>query len=216
MTIFVANQSKRVSDADVRAMTAACDSQVFYHAAPLYGYKPRRVQFTADPKSITSDALIIVADTPDEANALGWHSEQASGQSYGFVFAAPVLDNGGDALYNTNVSVSSVLSHEVLETCLNPGVNVSADDGQGWLWAYEVCDPVEGDSYPIYSKIMVSNFVLPAFFDQAGKGRVDFMGTAPGPFRLARHGYAARQASTGKQAEIFGDQYIPWYNGAKG
>lgn len=217
MIIYVANQSKRVSDADVQAMATACDSQLYFHAAPSYGYKPNRVLYTATPASVgAQDALIIVTDTPDQADALGWHSEQASGQSYGYVFAAPVLDNGGATLTG-RLSLSSVLSHEVLETSCNPGVNVSADDGAGWLWDYEVADPVEGYSYAITSKrVMVSDFVLPAFFNQASVPGVkyDWMGQLSKPFEVAPGGYASRQPS-GTRTQIQGAERIPALNDSR-
>lgn len=202
MIIYVTNQSTRITDADVRAMTAAVDSQLYYHAAPAYGYKPNRCQYTSTPAQVgPPDALIVVTDTPDQVGVLGWHSEKADSSRYGYVFVSPVLDNGGDALHNKTLSVSSVLSHEVLETSLNPGVDVMADAGDGFVWDYEVCDPVEGDAYPIFAEIMVSNFVHPAFFDQSATSNFDHMGTLTKPFSLAPGGYASRMPS-GQRADI--------------
>jgi hypothetical protein len=62
------------------------------------------------------------------------------------------------------LSIASVVSHEVLETLADWGANRWADDGTGILWALEVGDPVESDSYAQDTHgtpVTVSDFVTP-------------------------------------------------------
>lgn len=210
MTIAVINQSTLVSDADVVRMTAAVDTQLYWHAAKAWNRSPLRMRF-AGHQPVTSDEWqIAILDTPDQAGVLGWHSEDA-GRPHGVVFANPILQHGGDAC-STPLSVSSVLSHEALETMFDWTANLWADDGAGHLWSYEVCDPCESDNYQITVggvATTVSNFVLPAYFDAQATGRVDWVGTCPGPFQLAHRGYAMTMNVSGQITQVRGDHYDP-------
>lgn len=219
MTIlYVVNQSTLVSNGDVQTMTRACAHQLRYDAAPLFGLAPMPVIY------ITKDHLasgavppgswvVSILDDPDQADALGWHTEEQGELIYGRVFARPVLDNGGDAL-SKELSVASVLSHEVLETFADPHCNTYADSGRGYLVAYEVCDPVESDSYPVAvsgKNVMVSNFVTPKWFDpQAAKGdTLDFMGNTSEPFEMTAGGYVVEMRE-GRVSQKFGERFPEW------
>ena len=210
MTIAVVNQSSSVSDADVARMVVAVDTQLYWQAARAWSRTPLRIRFAGRQQVTTGEWQIVILDTPDQLGVLGWHTEDA-GQPHGAVFAGPILDHGGDAC-TTPLSVSSVLSHEALETMFDWTINLWADDGAGRMWSYEVCDPCEGDSYKIGTggvDTTVSNFVLPTFFDVQTKGRVDWVGTCPGPFQLAHHGYAMTVGMNGQVSQIRGDLYDP-------
>ena len=173
--IVVTNQSTEVSDAEVQTMTRAVAAQVKLHAAPLWTLEPAPVTYL--PKQSLQAAppgswVIAVLDDADQADDLGWHTEQQGDVVYGRVFARPVLQNGGDAL-SKQLSVASVLSHEVLEVFVDPHVNLWADAGNGTAYSYEVCDPVESGSYPIRIDsidVTVSNFVTPHWFDPQASG----------------------------------------------
>lgn len=210
--IFVVNKSTLVSNTDVKAMTQACATQVRMHAAPVWGLMPIPVIYTSDEKSAPRGAWVIaVLDDPDQADALGWHTEDQGDLIYGRIFARPVLTNGGAALTGT-LSVSSVLSHEVLETLCDPHVCLWANDATGQMWALEVCDPVESDSYAI-GTVMVSNFVSPHFFDaQARPGEMlDWQGKCAGPFEMSRGGYAVVIPPGNSQPQqVFGDEFPEW------
>jgi hypothetical protein len=41
---------------------------------------------------------LTVADNPDQPSVLGWHTEGPQDVIYGYIFAAPILDNGGAVL----------------------------------------------------------------------------------------------------------------------
>jgi hypothetical protein len=219
--IVVTNQSTTVSDGDVQTMTRAVAAQVKLHAAPLWAIEP--VPVTYLPKESLQTAppgswVIAVLDDPDQADALGWHTEQQGGVVYGRVFARPVLDNGGDAL-TKQLSVASVLSHEVLETFVDPHVNLWADAGNGTAYSYEVCDPVESDSYAIdidSTNVTVSDFVTPHWFDpQAGaSATLDYLGKCTHPFQLTHGGYVVI-LKEGKPTQKFGEAYPAWRKATK-
>lgn len=221
--LYVVNQSTLVSNGDVQTMTRACAHQLRYDAAPLFGLASMPVIYITKDH-LTSGAVppgswvISILDDSDQANALGWHTEEQGELIYGRTFARPVLDNGGDAL-TKELSVASVLSHEVLETFADPHCNTYADSGGGFLVAYEVCDPVESDSYPVSvsgKNVMLSNFVTPKWFDpQAAAGdKFDFMGNVSEPFEMTRGGYIIKMLD-GKVSQEFGEHYPQWRRGTK-
>lgn len=208
--IYVQNQSTLVGDADVMAMSRACATQIAYHAAPWWGRSPIPVIFIAKNSPVPPGAWLIgVMDDADQAGDLGWHTEEQGDVIYGRVFARPVLDHGGTALTGS-LSVSSVLSHECLETFVDPHVNMWAQAGDGTMWACEVGDPVESDSYPI-SNVMVSNFVTPHWFDQQNtKERMDWLGRTTGPFKMSKGGYAVTMKPGSQPQQVFGEEYPEW------
>ena len=122
--------------------------------------------FYTDPKDVPAAAhgIALVDTIKDQPKGvLGYHTEDPGGKLWGVVAAKPELDNGGKATTG-NWSVSSVLSHEVLEMYIDPNCNLWANDGHGKAYSFEVCDPVEAPTYPV-NGVSVSNFVTPAWFD---------------------------------------------------
>jgi hypothetical protein len=220
--IVVTNQSTEISDADASLMTRAVATQVKLHAAPLWQIDPVPVTFL--PKAAIGTAppgswILSILDDPDQADALGWHTEDQGDVVYGRVFARPVLTNGGSSL-DGQVSVASVLSHEVLETVVDPHVNLWADNGQGTAYSYEVCDPVESDSYVIEvdtRSVSVSNFVTPHWFDPqaAANEQVDYLKNCSHPFEMTKGGYVVI-LEEGKPTQKFGEKYPEWRKKMKG
>lgn len=215
--LYVVNQSTSVSNADVQAMTRACAHQLRYDAAPFFGLAPMPVTYISasnlKAQAAPGSWVISVLDDPDQADALGWHTEDQGDLIYGRVFAKPVLDNGGDALTKA-LSVASVLSHEVLETFADPRCNLWADGGRGVLVAYEICDPVESDSYSVAvsgKNVTVSNFVTPSWFDpNASSGdKFDYLGNVSEPFEMTKGGYIV-EMKEGKVSQQFGEHYPEW------
>lgn len=215
-TIAVINKSTLVNDTDGALMVKACLQQLHNDVAPLLGRDPWSVKYYAKGKVAPAAYFpIVLLDDPDQANALGYHTEDPDGKVWGRVFAKPVLSNGGSALRGS-MSVSSVLSHEVIETFADPSVNYWVDRYDGTFVAYEMCDPVESDTYDIKVSpgllkasvpVSVSNFVTDAWFDpQAAKtAQLDFMHTTTAPLKLSRGGYVViLNVKTGKVTEVFG------------
>lgn len=218
--ICLVNKSTLVGNPDVQTMARAIATQVRHHAAPLWGLLPPPVTYLASEADAPDGSWVVaVLDDADQADALGWHTEDQGGLIYGRVFARPVLDNGGDALRKP-LSVASVASHEVLEILCDPRCNLWADVGNGQHVAVEVADPVESDSYGVHvpgaGTVTVSNFVTPAWFDPlAGSGaQVDFLHRLTAPFTLTPGGYVVVQEA-GKVSQVFGEAYPEWRRATK-
>lgn len=202
--IVIRNVSKRATDADIDTATRAVAAQMRYDAAPAWNRAiPVVVRYPRTLPSPPGAYEIVVADNPDVANALGYHYEEG-GAVKGRVFVDPVLDNHGAVLTGA-LSVSSVLSHEVLEAWGDPDCNYWAASDDGVLHAMELCDAVEADSYG-RAGVAVSDFLLPAWFDPQAKGATNYLRTLTAPFALRRGGYEV-QLANGQVREVFGAQY---------
>ena len=166
--IAVLNESSDVTDALARRMTKACHRQIERDVAKLWYLEPWPVRFYKSEASVPKDSLaIVILDNKIAADALGYHFETPAGLRYGRVFAKPILDGG--TIHSSPLSVSTVLSHEVIESFIDPDINLWAEGVPGVMWAYEACDPVERDTYRIRVDgrlVFVSNFVLPSWFDR--------------------------------------------------
>jgi hypothetical protein len=211
--ITVVNRSTVISNADVQTMVRACAYQLRYHAAPAWGKNPIPVVYAASEVTAPPGSWVIgVFDDADQAGALGWHDLGPGDIVYGRVFARPVLDHGGDAL-GKSLSVASVLSHEVLETFVDPYCNLYADQDGRKSIAVEVGDPVEADVYPVTVsgiKVTVSNFVFPRWFDpQATAGPFDQMGRLTHPFTMTKGGYLIVMQD-GRVSQVFGSKHEEW------
>ena len=216
MQIAVVNKSKVISNADVLLMAAACDVQLKRDVAPAWGMLPMDVKFVASgvPKGMLQ---IVIFDNADQAGALGYHSDGPDGLPYGRIFTKPTMESGALAVTGPG-SVASVLSHEVIELFGDPECNRWADGLDGHSYAFELCDPVEADGYDVAvngKSVSVSNFVLPAWFDQnPPKGaKFDFLGKLKKPFTMTKGGYVVYRGY-GKEKDVFarlnlqyGDEY---------
>ena len=201
------NRSKRLSAAQAGFIVAALQDQR-NDLATAWG-DPQATADVGGPAEIMTPMLfrdenrlpegcypMVFVDTPDLAGALGYHSVDEGGKYYARIFVELLLARG-----TWNTQVSGCASHEYLETCLNAtgmiGI-VGPRRAEGSRYQREASDPVQGDLYVKrtqfsgrFENVGVSNFVLPDYFRASVKDgdRVDFMGTCPGPFKLAPGGY---------------------------
>ena len=212
MLIAILNQSTLIADADVSAMTEAVAEQVRMDAAPYWDRVPAAVVFFTDPDGVPAAAHgIAIVDTIQDQpqGVLGFHTEDQGGKFWGVVAAKPALDNGGQATIG-DWSVSSLLSHEVLEMFVDPNCNLWADDGKGSVYCLEPCDPVEAPTYTV-SGISVCNFVTPAWFDPLAPATAQFdkLGQLSSAFSILRGGYVVYE-SAGEAHQQFGDDFPGW------
>jgi hypothetical protein len=220
--IVVVNHSTLVTNGEVYDMTLAVNRQIRTDVAPAWGLLPPSVAYMAADPVIPGSAVLGIFDDADQAGDLGWHTEVAGGIVYGRIFAAPVLDNGGDVL-SKPLSVASVLSHEVCETALDSACDLWADDGNGTAYARELCDAVESDSYMVMVgagvsaiRCTVSNFLTPAWFDPnaVAGAEFDFMRLATAPFQVRPTGYTITMTE-GVVNQTFGEHYPEWRKATK-
>lgn len=212
MLIAILNQSTVVANADVATMTAAIASQVQFDAAPIWDRAPAAVVFYTDPTAVPAAAHgIAIVDTIQDqpTGVLGLHTEDQAGQMWGVVAAKPELDNSGQVLTG-DWSVSSTLSHEVLEMFVDPNCNLWANDGKGSVYSLEVCDPVEAPTYTVKG-VSVSNFVTPSWFDPLAPATAQFdkLGKLTAGFSILPGGYMTYE-SAGKEQQQWGSTFPNW------
>jgi hypothetical protein len=207
MHIGIVNEFSRFSAHDCRAAVAAVAHQLRYDVAPAWDRHVPSLAVYANPEAVPDGAhIVVIVDDADVAGALGYHDETPDGRAYGRVFVSPVLDNGGTAL-SGSLSVSAVLSHEVVELFGDPDVNLWADNWpRNEQVAVELCDPVEAYYYTVrtrYGEVAVSDFLLPSYFDAIG-GTFPFskMNVLHEPFDIAAGGYLLVR-SEGKVTQRF-------------
>ena len=219
MLIAIINQSTVVQDADVQTMTTAIASQVQSDVAPIWERAPATVTFYADPTKVSAEAHVIaIVDTIQDqpTGVQGFHAMNQAGQTWGLVAAQPELANGAQVLTG-DWSISSTLSHEVLEMFIDPSCNLWANDGQGSVYSFEVCDPVEAPTYPV-NGVSVSNFVTPAWFDPLAPvgSQFDKQNLLKAGFSILPGGYMTYESANGKVQQQWGAAYPGWRKTMKG
>lgn len=176
--ICIVNASKTMTDAEILAALPDLQTQISRDFAPHYC--DAKLLFG---KSIPAGSWgLIVLDHSDQAGALGYHDVTKDELPLGKVFAASDKED--------RLSVTVTMSHEILEMLGDPQINLGAmGPGNKW-YAYENCDAVEDDSlgYKI-GNTLVSDFVLPSWFEVGGKTPFAFKTHLKKPFSLAPGGY---------------------------
>jgi hypothetical protein len=184
--VAIVNESSVCTDEEVAKITGALQHQVDHDFRPTWGIAAELIAVPKGQAPPASAWVLGVLDDSDQANTLGYHDLTPQLHPVGKVFAATDKKHGAE--------VSVTCSHELLEMLGDPYVNTSAlDPKTGRLYAYESSDAVEADDlgYEI-DGVLVSDFVLPQFFDpkHAGKGQpLSFKESVHEPFSLAKGGY---------------------------
>jgi len=198
MTQFACiNTSKSLSNTDVEFMVAACQAQAV-EFCQAYGLDPPAAALYRDISALPADDIYVCAivDSLDEPGALGYHSELGDRPFIRVLAQGP--------------QTSVTLSHEFLELLGDPTCDRWAKRGDGTEVAVEVCDPCEGDSYPVLAEVAgewrtveVSNYVLGSWFDPAGKAPFDRLGKLTAPFQMTDGGYMVVLGRDGNESEVF-------------
>jgi hypothetical protein len=174
-------------------LTAALQKCYDEHFLPVWGY-PVKLYNTTEAKP--SDWRFIYFDTADQAGALGYHDLTKSGQPVSKVFVKTTLDD--------HQVVSVTACHELFEMVIDPIANLWAENNDGVEYAYEMCDPVEEETF-LVDDIPMSNFLHPSWFEpfKHPKGtKFDHLGSLKKPFSMAKGGYTIIKKK-GKVKEVF-------------
>lgn len=177
-------------------LTAALQKCYDQYFEPVWGY-PVTLYVAKTPKP--SDWRLIYFDDADAANALGYHELTDHGQPISKVFVRTIQQYGD--------SVSVTACHELFEMVIDPIANLWAEASDGTEYAYEMCDPVEEDTFDV-DGIAMSDFLHPAWFepfDHPAGTKFDHLGKLKKPFTLRKGGYAILKKN-GKVTEIFGSE----------
>jgi hypothetical protein len=219
--ISIINESNLVSKKEFSDMVDAVATQVKRDFCPAWGLsKIKVVKRSKNPKGW----VITIKNEPDpgDEGALGYHT-MTNDMEWGVIFVKPVLDAGGviniDKNDITTPTVASVLSHEVLELIADPYVNAWIEGPrrkEGYLYALEVCDPVESDQYSI-GNVAVSNFILPEWGNEETNitADYDFMKKLTAPFTMSKGGYMVVRGVGNSGTEVFAKKRPKWRKKAK-
>lgn len=208
MNFRLVNRSTAVSDRQLAAMAAAIHTQMNRDVLPAWRREGCIV--TAGGVAVPGDLVITLADAVDDPGVLGYHDESPQGLIAGIIGVKAIVAAGGGVLAegDNGDSVSSVVSHEVIEAKFDPNCNLYADmmacARPGFAsMAFELCDPVQASGYEVNS-VFVSNFVLPAYFDPANvHGPYDFLKRLHAPFSLEAGGYALLRNTPADERAVF-------------
>jgi hypothetical protein len=193
--IVIIRESTLVSDEDVARAAEACALQIRRDVEPAYGLLPVDVVFSPDKKAPAGSQVVVVFDDEAQVNELGYYDNdprnndpkvvgirvrRPEGVSYARVFARPSVGEDGKVnLFDGPQSLSCSLSHEVVEARLDRCLNRWVMGPEGRVYAFEPCDPCEGQAYAVPTRggpVSVANVVLAAWFDPlAERGPFDQM-----------------------------------------
>jgi hypothetical protein len=149
--------------------------------APVWGVTAKLVKAT---KPRPGHWHMTFWDSPDQPGAEGFHDITYKGLPLAKVYVKATLDNKD--------KVSTTACHELCEMLIDPAANLWAVGNRGIYWAYEVCDAVENEEFPI-DDIHMSDFVYPAYFEAFRKrksAQFDYMKKVTYPFQLLKGGYS--------------------------
>jgi hypothetical protein len=217
-TLRIVNRSTRppaTVDRAIDAMTAAISAQL-RHLATAWG---QVVWEIVDDANAAGFEISLFDDDEEQQDAYGWHWVTDDGTPYARVFLDPILQHGGRWL-RSSLSVSATVSHEVCELIGDPAANQWAQSASGGLYAVELCDPVESDTYDVRLRdgatVSVSDFVYPAWFNPFAPpgSRFDHVGVLSKPFEVSSEGYAMRM-SGGRVRNTYGRTYPRWRKATK-
>lgn len=182
------------------ACAAALTKQYDEDFAPAHGTLPITIVVANDASDVPTGARVfhLKDSIPEAPSALAYHTRDAKGNPVLVLGVDTIRSQGGSLLDE----ISKAMSHEILETELNPYVSRWNDfDGVKKL-AFEACDPVQGGSYTV-DGIAVSDFVLPAYFDADDiEGPYNHLGTLVAPLSCAAAGYQSFDDGT----QVFGEE----------
>jgi hypothetical protein len=196
--VTIACMNKATVDLGVQfdKLTAALQKCYDQYFVPIWGY-PVKLYNTKEEKP--SDWQFVYFDTADQAGALGYHDLTKDGQPVSKIFVKTTLQ--------ANELVSVTACHELFEMAIDPIANLWSESGDGVEYAYEMCDPVEEDTFSV-DGIKMSNFVHPAWFEpftHPPGTKYDHLGLLKKPFTMTKGGYVITKTN-GKVNEVFGSK----------
>ncbi len=228
--IAVANHSKLAKDADLAFWVEAARLQMIQHFAPCWGLPAPGIAFYGSMNRLPADqaAIVGIADDDGNAESAGYHVNIG-----GLVYA--IVDVAQSRF------PSRTLTHEIQELAVNPALDRKVSGPKNRLYYVEVTDPVQDRHYEVVSEILgekrsvvVSDFVLPAWFGLPNPAGIDLMRTtfledgddlepfevAPGGYQIVEEGdgevlflssgqFRMNRSSHGRTRRILNRKFVP-------
>jgi hypothetical protein len=200
-TIACINRATSDLGVDFSSLVSALQQYVDMHLAPVWG-TPAKLRKTTKPRENAWTMLFV--DSADDIRSVredlkkifGKHAREVvayhmfKGRPIALVFVKATL--AGPSRLSDADRISLAASHELAEMLADPGNNLWCEREKGTLYAYEICDAVEAEHFPI-NGLAMSNFVYPAYFEAFHKHnstQFDHLKTIKRPFEIPKDGYA--------------------------
>lgn len=185
--ILLRRHTDAITDGDLGYLEQALQRQL-NDCAGFYGLPPPGVTLVA-PDTHLPGAEAVAIDFVDN-DGLDWAvAHHGWSDAAGFAWALVGVKE--------TWSWQQAASHEALEYFLNLHLDRYALAPDGGLWPLEICDMVESHSYPMHvdrfgkgRTVLLSNYVLPSFWQAESRFPWDYLGLLTGPFTVAEGGYA--------------------------
>lgn len=200
-TIAVFANAKTPLGLDLDRFTAAMQTFVTDHVAPVWGTPARLVRTKTFRPGAWAMVFLDVADEPD---ALAYHDLTPDGLPLSKVFVRTIAD--------ARASLTVAATHELVEMLVDPAVNLlTTGPDERLAYAYEVADPVEADALALrVGGFAMTDFVYPSYFEtfhRPGSTRFDAGGHVRRPFQILRGGYqmvfrSGRWSNLGARAKL--------------
>jgi hypothetical protein len=190
------NRAKTSLGIPLPMLTAALQKCYDKYFLPVWGYP---VKLYNTKKARPTDWQFVYFDDADAAGAEGYHDLTHRGQPVSKVFVKTSLED--------NVPVSVTASHELFEMVIDPIANLWAEATNRTQYGYEMCDPVEEDTFMV-DGVEMSNFVHPSWFEpfKHPKGtKFDHLEKLTKPFSMSKGGYVIIKRN-GRVKEKFGSR----------
>lgn len=189
-TIYVQNKSTFVSDAELRNDLPAFQAALSKDFAPIWHIDGRLVYLDRNAKVPKGQASITLVDKGPVKGALAYH-ELVNGVPDAIVYV------GVSKFYGYAWSVG--FTHELWEMLVDVPAGQGAVDtiqsADGTIWAKEIADPVEADTYG-YTRagangkgVLISDFVTERYYGAETLGPYDFMDHVQAPLVILPGGY---------------------------
>lgn len=204
--------TSQVSPEWLARAAAACWTQLLRDVIPVWGAEVAGVRATTRNLIRPGESVFAILDElPDAPGAIAYHDVVGGAVPVEFLALSTC---------RTLDDVSTAISHELCEVVGDPDCNRWDDDGIGHEWAHELCDAVESNLYPIdmgdgAAPVMVSDFLLPAFFASLSPGPYCYTqanqlpGSYPiAPFKTAGGGYQITRNAGTIESQVQGDMRL--------
>lgn len=197
MKICIINRST-APEITLPVLTRIAEALVIQSARDLAGwYETAPDEFMVASSAPSGWDMLTIVDRLGVPDAVAYHDATAAGRPRLLVGVDMVRAQGGVFLDELSVA----MSHEFVETRIDPYADWWADFDGKKMVALEACDPVQGDSYEI-DGIKVASFVGPRWF-RGGDGPWDYLSKLKAPLTMSPGGYLIFSDGTQQFGEKF-------------
>jgi hypothetical protein len=198
-TIACINLAETPLGVDFDKLIRALQKYVDRYLAPVWGTPAKLVKVNKVPRGAWVLVFLESAD-PRHSKALGYHKPFFNGHPIGKVFVRSTVEN--------NDAISLVASHELAEMLVDPAGNLWCAGRNNMFYACEICDAVEEEKGFKIDRLVMSDFVYPAYYQPFRKRnsvQFDHLKRVTRPFQVLPGGYAKARKG-GKVQTIYGSK----------